>query len=578
MAALVNSISSDVSFESVGSSFLRVILIGFISVKVSVAPEVGAAAVASPARVLELDTYSSSEANLSESSPPPISIAPMVSPFLCSADSKSDTEIPERHVSPTTSTPEILIAPILPTPSVVVAPSSEFPLAPVDAPPWIRRRRAILIRPGEDIPIALRYTSHHLDHFTSGSSSSHSSSDHSSYGHSISGHSLSGHTPPNTTVADSSTPLLARTPWCSKAYLRWDFSSESSAGPYRKRCRSLAATMTLPIHATRALVLSRADLLPPYKRFRDSISLEDSVEEDIDTDVRIATRKEKVVVPLTSHRLTLRNHRSIWHSSSNYTGLFLNQTSTCKRGLSLLGGLSHIYHVSIDTSECHWDFFFPSHSAGPISGKIELDLLHLARRFRDSHFTEDSVAGGHLIWICEVDVRSQGIGRGFKDKVESVLEYYIGWSRIMLPWNRYSLKPKACKCPVQIEDIETGQRELESSSLIVGGERASLLEQVASLEKSNVRLRGTMMMERARANRFWRRVRFMKSELRQIRRFRYYNRMRFRRLETFATRRLEAIEELVNQRVEEALAAYKATRAANALEAESQSQNAAMKR
>ncbi|GKA15908.1 reverse transcriptase domain-containing protein [Tanacetum coccineum] len=36
---------------------------------------------------------------------------------------------------------------------------------------------------------------------------------------------------------------------------------------------------------------------------------------------------------------------------------------------------------------------------------------------------------------------------------------------------------------------------------------------------------------------------------------------------------LEAIEELVNRRVEEALAAYEATRAANALEAENQSQN-----
>ncbi|GKG40061.1 hypothetical protein Tco_0466838, partial [Tanacetum coccineum] len=35
----------------------------------------------------------------------------------------------------------------------------------------------------------------------------------------------------------------------------------------------------------------------------------------------------------------------------------------------------------------------------------------------------------------------------------------------------------------------------------------------------------------------------------------------------------EAIEELVNRRVEEALAAYEATRAANALEAENQSQN-----
>ncbi|GKG38345.1 hypothetical protein Tco_0460057, partial [Tanacetum coccineum] len=35
----------------------------------------------------------------------------------------------------------------------------------------------------------------------------------------------------------------------------------------------------------------------------------------------------------------------------------------------------------------------------------------------------------------------------------------------------------------------------------------------------------------------------------------------------------EAIEELVNRRVEEALAAYEVTRAANALKAESQSQN-----
>ncbi|GKD08303.1 hypothetical protein Tco_1187988, partial [Tanacetum coccineum] len=64
---------------------------------------------------------------------------------------------------------------------------------------------------------------------------------------------------------------------------------------------------------------------------------------------------------------------------------------------------------------------------------------------------------------------------------------------------------------------------------------------------------------------------------------------RLRRLESFVERRLgfrpvnmtitrsgmtpEAIEELVNRRVEEALAAYEATYAANDLEAESQSQN-----
>nr|GFA70739.1 hypothetical protein [Tanacetum cinerariifolium] len=90
--------------------------------------------------------------------------------------------------------------------------------------------------------------------------------------------------------------------------------------------------------------------------------------------------------------------------------------------------------------------------------------------------------------------------------------------------------------PLQrIKDIETGQKELESRSIIVDGERASLLDQVASLEKSNMGLQDTMMIERVRANRFWRLVRFIESKLRKIRRFCYYDRMRSRRLETFTS-------------------------------------------
>ncbi|GJZ38102.1 hypothetical protein Tco_0584293 [Tanacetum coccineum] len=132
----------------------------FACFMVPIEPEVGAAAVASPVEVLELDTHSSSEADQSESSLPPVSVAPMVSHFPCLDDSESDTEILERHVSPTphdvmltrwrsivasrsssptTSTPEIPTAPILPAPSAIVAPSSGFPLAPVVAPPGIRR-------------------------------------------------------------------------------------------------------------------------------------------------------------------------------------------------------------------------------------------------------------------------------------------------------------------------------------------------------------------------------------------------------------------------------------------------------
>nr|GEW38862.1 putative reverse transcriptase domain-containing protein [Tanacetum cinerariifolium] len=96
------------------------------------------------------------------------------------------------------------------------------------------------------------------------------------------------HTPLDTTDADSSTPLrfvhppLTRTQQCTG-----DSSFESSARLSRKRCMTPAATVTSSIHSTRALVPSCANLLPPRKKFRDSISPEDSVEEDIDTDMLV---------------------------------------------------------------------------------------------------------------------------------------------------------------------------------------------------------------------------------------------------------------------------------------------------
>nr|GEW20009.1 hypothetical protein [Tanacetum cinerariifolium] len=93
-------------------------------------------------------------------------------------------------------------------------------------------------------------------------------------------------------------------------------------------------------------------------------------------------------------------------------------------------------------------------------------------------------------------------------------------------------------------------------------EHLEQVEEGCVLREEHVRLRGTMVIERARADRFQRRMRFIESELRQICRFCYYDMIRFRKLETFAVRRLGA------------LAAYEATRAANALEAENQRQMA----
>nr|GEW21106.1 reverse transcriptase domain-containing protein [Tanacetum cinerariifolium] len=271
----------------------------------------GAAAVASPAGVLELDTQSSSEADPSKSSPPLVSVAPMASPFLCSDDSELDTEILERHASPTTSTLEILTALILPAPPAI----EDIPIGrlyrthPGGPCKALTTRKSV--RPLPSHRLALRYTSHHLDHFTSRSSSSYSSSNHSPSGHSSSGNSLSKNTPPETTDADTSTPprfvhpSLARAPRCSQAYLRWrsvllstmytpttsesligDSSFESSTGPSHKRCRSPAATVTSSIHSTRALVPSCTDLLPPCKRIL-KVKVDRHVEAGIDAGIGI---------------------------------------------------------------------------------------------------------------------------------------------------------------------------------------------------------------------------------------------------------------------------------------------------
>nr|GEX85458.1 hypothetical protein [Tanacetum cinerariifolium] len=431
-------------YGSIPSSTINLLKVGSSRGLAPVAPEVRAVAVASPVGSLMLDTHSSSEADPLESSPPPVSVEPMVSPF-------SVLLLLHHHLS--------------------------FHL-PVVSPPRIHQRRAILIRPEEDIPIGrlyrthpggpckaltmrksvrplpshrleLRYTSHHLDHFTSGSSSSHSSSDHSSYRHPSSGHSLSRHRPPNTTNADSSTPQrfvhlpLARIP------RSVDSSFESSTGPSRKRCRSPAATVTSSIHSTRALVPSCADLLLPRKRFRDFISPEDSVEEDIDTDV--------------------------------------------------------LEDIEVDATTV----------------KVAAD--------------RDVKAGSNGCISMEVDV-----GINVEDEVEEEVE---------------SSDRGTKKVGV---DMDAGIDILDSMLMPDAVKRL----ETRILERENLKVRELLSIERDRVDSLHRHMALSQEEFCQVRKDRNDTR-----------RRLSSNQKLVNRCVEEALAAYKVTRTANALEAENQSQN-----
>ncbi|GKC92671.1 hypothetical protein Tco_1158113, partial [Tanacetum coccineum] len=159
MAAPVISISSDTSEESVGSHAPRVILFGaipaiipvipevpIVPVDAVVTPEVGAVSVVSPFGVLDLVDYSpSSDSDPSEDSLPPAPDLPLVSPFLCSDDSKADGESEPAEQRPVSSSHDTL------------APLSEFPLAPVVVPPGIRRWPTILVRPDEAIPFGRLY-------------------------------------------------------------------------------------------------------------------------------------------------------------------------------------------------------------------------------------------------------------------------------------------------------------------------------------------------------------------------------------------------------------------------------------
>ncbi|GKF44893.1 hypothetical protein Tco_0131445, partial [Tanacetum coccineum] len=98
MAAPVISISSDTSKESVGSHAPRVIL---------------------------FDYSSSSDSDLSVDSLPPVPDLPLVSPFLCSDDTEADGESEPAVQRPVSSSHDTF------------APLSEFPLAPIIAPPRI---------------------------------------------------------------------------------------------------------------------------------------------------------------------------------------------------------------------------------------------------------------------------------------------------------------------------------------------------------------------------------------------------------------------------------------------------------
>ncbi|GJX09134.1 putative reverse transcriptase domain-containing protein, partial [Tanacetum coccineum] len=116
--------------------------------------------------------------------------------------------------------------------------------------------------------------------------------------------------------------------------------------------------------------------------------------------------------------------------------------------------------------------------------------------------------------------------------------------------------------PLAIGDSPESSRR-ETSQLVASRERASLVERIRSLRLEYLKVQAMLSIERDRVDSLCWHMALSQEEFCQVYRDCDDTRRRLRRLESFVERRL----------VEEALAAYEATRAASALEAENQSQN-----
>ncbi|GJU00173.1 hypothetical protein Tco_1110511 [Tanacetum coccineum] len=90
----------------------------------------------------------------------------------------------------------------------------------------------------------------------------------------------------------------------------------------------------------------------------------------------------------------------------------------------------------------------------------------------------------------------------------------------------------------RIQVIESVQRDQGHRIVAMRQQSADMLERIGELEQDNRRLRDIVDVESQRVTRFWRSELRVQRELRQIRRFRFYDRMRIARLEACARRHL----------------------------------------
>ncbi|GJY40159.1 hypothetical protein Tco_0427429 [Tanacetum coccineum] len=455
-----------------------------------------------------------------------------ISLFLCTDSS----DAPDSSDGPPSQDPYVAtIARWSVIPSTAVVALETSTIAPVTAPPRIRRRPTILIRPREAIPFGRPYRTHlnglrklltvrkrvgpllariltyrhasprSSDHHSSSSSSSSDSSPVHSSGLDASDHAHSGSSTRDVPPRLCYPPR--RAPRRSEAFLRWCaaplstlyplttlesslgdsserplHSSSQSAGPSRKRCRSSVDSVPLSTPVMRSLAPTRADLLPPRKRFKDSYSSKASIEENTDIDPIETEVDMELGIGDGDY---VRDHvkidpRDVRDNTEEYE----TETSTG------------------DTVEVGVDLM----SAPIVKEKV------FEPAGEDSSYSSGT---------------RDGIVRSFEDMPinlnDVVRDFYHHMSKVRID---------------RIVGIKTAQRRLKADQSIARGHRVSMIERIDSLRLENLKVRAMLDIERDRVNSLRLYMSLSQEEFRQVRRDRNDTRGRLKRLESYVERRL----------------------------------------
>ncbi|GJZ74920.1 hypothetical protein Tco_0639385 [Tanacetum coccineum] len=476
-----------------------------------VSPEVGTVSVVSPTGVLDLVDYSSfSDSDPSKDYLPLVPDLPLVSPFLCSDDLEADSKSEPAEQRPVSSSHDTL------------APSSEFPLSPIVAPPRIHRWPAILVRPGETIPFGRPYRTHlNGPHrlLTTRKRVRPVPARRLAWRR-VSYHSSDRHSSPDSSSSSSPSDhsLSGHTPP--------DTTDADTSTPPRFVHRSLARTPRCSESFRR---WSSAPMSTPYPPTTSESSFGSSSERSLDSS-------------LPSSRPSYKRCRSHTASIPSHTHVSRSITPT------------------------------------------PTDLLPHRKRFRDSYSPADSREEHMEVDTIDVEVVADvGISDGVVAHTKDGVGMGVGIVASDVREDDEEFKAEASAAdtreivvnPLAIGDSSESSRggipDLEDDIYDIFHYMSKEFKTGVPKGSSHVEYR-----ERDRVDSLRWHMALSQEEFCQVRKDRDDTRRRLRRLESIMTitrsgMTPESIEELVNRRVEEALAAYEEARAANALEAKNQS-------